>query len=151
MKWQAIPVYLPRESHRQKRLVGYSLWGPKEPDMTEQLTLFTFRKGKDEKPSGSAVSRHGGSGSVSPVSLGQAVPEFTETTTWLSNESSNERSSAVMFIFQITFCGSVSGTKIFFELEKGCTGWDILILNYPPPAPTFLLPVSRTDSLRPLL
>lgn len=56
-----------------------------------------------------------------------------------------------MFIFQVTFCGSASGTEIFFELEKGCAGWDILILNYPPPAPTFLLSVSRTDSLRPLL
>ena len=38
------PVFLPGESHRQRNLVGYSLWSPKELDPTEQLTflLFTF-------------------------------------------------------------------------------------------------------------
>ena len=30
---------LPRESHGQRSLVGYSPWGRKEPGMTEQLTL----------------------------------------------------------------------------------------------------------------
>ena len=37
--WQSTPVFLPEESHRQRNLVGYSLWGHKESDMTEQLTL----------------------------------------------------------------------------------------------------------------
>ena len=32
------PVFLPGESHGQKSLVGYSPWGRKESDMTEQLT-----------------------------------------------------------------------------------------------------------------
>ena len=31
------PVCLPRESHGQRSLVGYSPWGKKELDMTEQL------------------------------------------------------------------------------------------------------------------
>ena len=31
----APPVLLPGESHGQKSLVGYSLWGSKELDMTE--------------------------------------------------------------------------------------------------------------------
>ena len=31
-------VFLPGESHGQKSLVGYSPWGRKESDMTEQLT-----------------------------------------------------------------------------------------------------------------
>ena len=30
---------LPEESHGQRSLVGYSPWGHKESDMTEQLTL----------------------------------------------------------------------------------------------------------------
>ena len=41
-KWQAIlefswktPVFLPRESHGQRSLVGYSPWGRKELDTTE--------------------------------------------------------------------------------------------------------------------
>ena len=38
-EWQPTPVFLPEESHRQRSLVGYSLWGCKESDMTEQLTL----------------------------------------------------------------------------------------------------------------
>ena len=37
-KWQPIPVFLPRISHGQRRLAGYSPWDCKELDMTEQLT-----------------------------------------------------------------------------------------------------------------
>ena len=35
-------VYLPRESHGQTSLVGYSHWGCKQSDTTEQLTLSLF-------------------------------------------------------------------------------------------------------------
>ena len=38
-EWQPTPVFLPGESHRQRSLEGYSLWGCKDSDMTEQLTL----------------------------------------------------------------------------------------------------------------
>ena len=38
-KWQPTPVFLPGESHGQRSLGGYSPWGHKELDMTEQLTL----------------------------------------------------------------------------------------------------------------
>ena len=34
-KWQPTPVFLPRESHGQWYLVGYSPWGHKEWDTTE--------------------------------------------------------------------------------------------------------------------
>ena len=33
-KWQPTPVLLPRKSHGQRSLVGYSPWGHKELDMT---------------------------------------------------------------------------------------------------------------------
>ena len=33
--WQPPPVVLPEESHEQRSLVGYSLWGRKEPDTTK--------------------------------------------------------------------------------------------------------------------
>ena len=36
-KWQPTPVPLPRTSHGQRSLVGYSPWGCKELDTTEQL------------------------------------------------------------------------------------------------------------------
>ena len=36
-KWQSTPVLLPGKSHGQRRLVGYSPWGHKESDTTEQL------------------------------------------------------------------------------------------------------------------
>ena len=36
--WQPTPVFLPGESHGQRSLVGYSPWGRKELDTTEQLT-----------------------------------------------------------------------------------------------------------------
>ena len=37
-KWQPTPVFLPGESHGQRSLAGYSQWGRKESDMTEQLS-----------------------------------------------------------------------------------------------------------------
>ena len=36
--WQLTPVFLPGESHGQRHLAGYSPWGHKELDMTEQLS-----------------------------------------------------------------------------------------------------------------
>ena len=33
-EWQLTPASLPRKSHGQKSLVGYSPWGHKELDMT---------------------------------------------------------------------------------------------------------------------
>ena len=36
--WQPTPVFLPRVFYGQRSLAGYSPWGCKESDMTEQLT-----------------------------------------------------------------------------------------------------------------
>ena len=35
--WQPTPVFLPGESHGQRKLAGYSPWGHKELDMTEVI------------------------------------------------------------------------------------------------------------------
>ena len=37
-EWQPTPVFLPGECHGQRSMVGYSPWGYKESDMTEQVT-----------------------------------------------------------------------------------------------------------------
>ena len=37
-KWKATPVFLPAEFHGQRSLVGYSQWGYKKSDRTEQVT-----------------------------------------------------------------------------------------------------------------
>ena len=34
-KWQSAPAFLPRESHGQRSLLGYSPWGHKELEMIE--------------------------------------------------------------------------------------------------------------------
>ena len=34
-KWQPAPIFLPEKFHGQRSLVGYSLWGRKELDITE--------------------------------------------------------------------------------------------------------------------
>ena len=39
MEWLPTPVFLPAEFHGQRSLAGYSPWGHKESDTTEQLTL----------------------------------------------------------------------------------------------------------------
>ena len=41
-EWQPTPVFLPGESHWQRGLVGYSPWGHKESDTTEQLILDVY-------------------------------------------------------------------------------------------------------------
>ena len=41
-KWQPTPVFLPRKCHGQRSLVGYSPWGCKELDMTEQLHFLSY-------------------------------------------------------------------------------------------------------------
>ena len=42
--WQPTPVFLPRESHGQRGLAGYSPLGLKELDMTERLSTAQLRK-----------------------------------------------------------------------------------------------------------
>ena len=37
-KWQSMPVFLPGESHGQRRLVSYRPWGHKESDTAELKT-----------------------------------------------------------------------------------------------------------------
>ena len=46
--WQPIPVFLPGESHGQRSLVGYSPWGHKELDTTEQFTMRALLIGESE-------------------------------------------------------------------------------------------------------
>ena len=38
-EWLPTPVFWPGEFHRQRSLAGYSPWGLKESDTTEQLSL----------------------------------------------------------------------------------------------------------------
>ena len=42
-EWQPSPVFLPRESHGQRSLSGYSLWGRKESYTTERLIHDLFK------------------------------------------------------------------------------------------------------------
>ena len=39
-EWQPTQVLLPGESHGQRSQAGYSSWGQKESDTTEQLTQY---------------------------------------------------------------------------------------------------------------
>ena len=41
-EWQPTPVFLPGESHGQRRLAGYNSWGHKESYVTEQLSTYTL-------------------------------------------------------------------------------------------------------------
>ena len=45
-QWHPTPILLPGKSHGQRSLVGYSPWGHKESDTTEQLTLSLSRQGQ---------------------------------------------------------------------------------------------------------
>ena len=45
--WQPTPVFLPGEFHGQRSLAGYSPWGCKEMDTTEQLKLYRSKISTD--------------------------------------------------------------------------------------------------------
>ena len=42
-KWHPTPVFLPGKPHGHRNLVGYSSWGHKESDTTEQLSTILHR------------------------------------------------------------------------------------------------------------
>ena len=46
-EWQPAPIFLPVKSHGQRSLAGYSLWGRKDSDMAESLTLLLALPGSD--------------------------------------------------------------------------------------------------------
>ena len=46
-EWQPTPVFLPGESHGQRRLAGYGPWGRKQLDMTEVTLMGTLMHGID--------------------------------------------------------------------------------------------------------
>ena len=70
-KWQTTPIFLPGKSHGWRSLVGYSPWGHKESDTTEQLHF-------SEAP---RVMQHGG-------------PRLGLTGTYISSASSLTLSSS---------------------------------------------------------
>ena len=43
-KWQPTPVFLPRKSHGQRNLAGYSPYGHKESDMTGHMYTYCPKK-----------------------------------------------------------------------------------------------------------
>ena len=43
-KWQPTPVFLPGDSHGRRSLAGYSLWGRRESDTTERISVFSSRQ-----------------------------------------------------------------------------------------------------------
>jgi len=55
-KWQPTPVILPEKSHRQRSLAGYSPWGHKESDMTEQLSTVYHTHAKNAATQENIVS-----------------------------------------------------------------------------------------------
>ena len=58
-KWQSTPALLSGKSHGRRSLVGYSLWGHKESDMTEGLHFhFYFPQNRDLKYPGDLRRAH---------------------------------------------------------------------------------------------
>ena len=57
-KRQPTPVFLPGESHGQRSVVSYSLWGHKESDRTEQLSTLSKARGFFHSGNDFEVQRH---------------------------------------------------------------------------------------------
>ena len=50
VEWLPTPVFLPGKPHGQRSLAGYSPWGLKELDTTEQLSTTHQWQGQDKNP-----------------------------------------------------------------------------------------------------
>ena len=70
-KWQSTPVFLPGKFHRQRSLVGYSPWGPRESDATEWLSTCTQAVIHHKRKSKRAFHSH-----VAETSLGFWVKDW---------------------------------------------------------------------------
>ena len=56
--WQPTPAFLPGKSRRQRSLAGYSPWGHKESDTTEQLTPSSWSSISPTSSKGSSKPSH---------------------------------------------------------------------------------------------
>ena len=108
--WQPTPVFLPGESHGQRSLVGYSPWGCKESDTTEQPSTYTHMQEKTQ-----CCKREMGRGPGQPVHKRQR--QTVQETIW---KNTNENISIVA-------CSPSHWQKI-----KDCEGLgaDILVISF---------------------
>ena len=77
-QWHPTPVLLPGKSHGWGNLVGYSPWGRKESDMTEQLHLMKV-KGRSQKASLNLDLQKTNIMASSPITSWQIDGETMET------------------------------------------------------------------------
>ena len=77
-EWQPTPVFLPGESHGQRRLAGYSSRGDKESDTTERLALW----GKGAVPSNKASGGEGREASSSSPGQRQDTQVASGSGSW---------------------------------------------------------------------
>ena len=64
-KWQHAPVFLPRKSHGQRSLVGYSPRGHRQLDRTEQLSLSSLQVVSFQAQAGGLSKRWSGMKAIS--------------------------------------------------------------------------------------
>ena len=64
---QPAPVFLPGKFHGQRSLEGYSTWGGKESDMTEQLSTYAHRVQKGLGIKANQAQRWGGTSRITVV------------------------------------------------------------------------------------
>ena len=93
-KWQSTPVLLPGKSHGQRSPVGYSPWGRKELDTTEQLHFLSFPGGTSSKNSTCQCRRHRRHGFNPWVGRIPWRREWQPTPIFLPGESHGQRSLA---------------------------------------------------------
>ena len=74
-KWQTIPVFLPREHHRQRSLAWYSPWSCRESDVTEWECVLTHEHKTDN---------------CWEPALGTGSPAQCSVLTWMGRKSKTE-------------------------------------------------------------
>ena len=119
-EWQPTPVFLPGEFHGQRSLAGYSPWGHKESDTTEQLThTHTHRDNLKGFPDGSA----GEESTCQCRSWG-----FDPCSMFPLQEGAQVR-CLVWELTPHTLCSEVRKTKQKHILERGNGGMHVLTIS----------------------
>ena len=137
-KWKPTPVFLPGKSQGQRRLAGYSPWGPEESDTIECLSTNTETRGK-QKSNSAVISQNPSSSSRDayssifeffyrnqvPYPVIPGIPPFDVTT----NQSEESLTRSPPAILPIRPLPTRHGGVRIFPIQAICSPFLALVIN----------------------
>ena len=106
-KWQPTPVSLSGEAHGQKSLVGFSLWGHKESDTTEQLSTPT-----QMHPKANMMKEWEWSILLAHLQSSQLPPRTIQQQQWPDQHGKSHTQPPYLFPWLFSSCSHCASTRV---------------------------------------